>query len=138
MSATIARNETADIDQANATGRTPVVFIHGLWLLPSSWDRWGKVFEEAGYTSLTPGWPDDPQTVAEAKAHPEVFAHKTVGQVADHYAEVIGQLKKKPVVIVHSFVGLLTQIMAGRAFRQRRLRSTPRPSEGCYRCRSRR
>src|SRR3989442_1462506 len=60
MSATIARNETADIDQANATGRTPVVFIHGLWLLPSSWDRWGKVFEEAGYTSLTPGWPDDP------------------------------------------------------------------------------
>ena len=116
MSATIARNETADIDQANATGRTPVVFIHGLWLLPSSWDRWGKVFEEAGYTSLTPGWPDDPQTVAEAKAHPEVFAHKTVGQVADHYAEVIGLLKKKPVVIGHSFGGLLTQIMAGRGY----------------------
>ena len=92
---------------ANASGKTPVVFIHGLWLLPSSWDRWAAVFEEAGYTALTPGWPDDPETVEEANAHPEVFAHKTVGQVADHFAEVIGQLEKKPAVIGHSFGGLL-------------------------------
>ena len=75
------------IDRANATGLTPVVFIHGLWLLPSSWDRWAAVFDDAGYTALTPGWPDDPETVEEANAHPEVFANKTVGQVADHYAE---------------------------------------------------
>ncbi|OLB73795.1 MAG: alpha/beta hydrolase [Actinobacteria bacterium 13_2_20CM_2_71_6] len=102
------------IDRANASGRTPVVFIHGLWLLPSSWDRWATVFAEAGYAPLTPGWPDDPQTVEEAKAHPEVFANKTVGQVADHYADVIGKLEKKPAVIGHSFGGLLTQIVAGR------------------------
>jgi pimeloyl-ACP methyl ester carboxylesterase len=102
-----------EIDQANATGRTPVVFIHGLWLLPSSWDRWAAVFEEAGYAGLTPGWPDDPETVEEANAHPEVFANKTVGQVADHYAAVIGKLAKKPAVIGHSFGGLLTQIIAG-------------------------
>jgi len=102
-----------EIDQANATGRTPVVFIHGLWLLPSSWDRWAAVFEEAGYAPLTPGWPDDPETVEEANAHPEVFANKTVGQVADHYAAVIGKLAKKPAVIGHSFGGLLTQIIAG-------------------------
>ena len=102
-----------EIDQANATGRTPVVFIHGLWLLPSSWDRWAAVFEEAGYAALTPGWPDDPETVEEANAHPEVFANKTVGQVADHYAAVIGKLAKKPAVIGHSFGGLLTQIIAG-------------------------
>jgi hypothetical protein len=62
--------------------------IHGLWLLPSSWDRWATLFEEAGYTALTPGWPDDPETVEEANANPEVFADKTIGQVADHYAEV--------------------------------------------------
>jgi pimeloyl-ACP methyl ester carboxylesterase len=106
---------TADqVDQANASGRTPVVFIHGLWLLPHSWDRWAAVFDEAGYAPLTPGWPDDPETVAEAKAHPEVFAGKTIAQIADHYAEVIGQLKKKPAVIGHSFGGLLTQIIAGR------------------------
>ncbi|MDT4933718.1 MAG: hypothetical protein QOK11_1610 [Pseudonocardiales bacterium] len=102
-----------EIDQANATGRTPVVFIHGLWLLPSSWDRWATVFEEAGYAPLTPGWPDDPETVEEANAHPEVFANKTVGQVADHYAAVIGKLASKPAVIGHSFGGLLTQIIAG-------------------------
>ena len=102
-----------EIDQANATRRTPVVFIHGLWLLPSSWDRWAAVFEEAGYAPLTPGWPDDPETVEEATAHPEVFANKTVGQVADHYAAVIGKLAKKPAVIGHSFGGLLTQIIAG-------------------------
>src|ERR1700710_1843921 len=100
-----------EIEEANATDRTPVVFIHGLWLLPSSWDRWAAVFEEAGYRALTPGWPDDPETVEEAKAHPEVFAHKTIRQVADHYSDVIKQLKKKPVVLGHSFGGLLTQIV---------------------------
>jgi len=103
-----------EVDQANATGRTPVVFIHGLWLLPSSWDRWAEVFEAAGYAPLTPGWPDDPNTVEEAQAHPEVFANKTIGQVADHYEAVIARLDKKPAVIGHSFGGLLAQIIAGR------------------------
>jgi non-heme chloroperoxidase len=119
-----------EIERANATGLTPVVFIHGLWLLPSSWERWAAVFEEAGYTTLTPGWPDDPETVAEAKAHPEVFAHKTVGQVADHYAEVIGQLKKKPAVIGHSFGGLLTQIVAGRGLSAASVAIDPAPFRG--------
>jgi pimeloyl-ACP methyl ester carboxylesterase len=118
------------IDQANATDRTPVVFIHGLWLLPSSWDRWAAVFEEAGYTALTPGWPDDPETVDEAKAHPEVFAHKTVGQVADHYAEVIGELRRKPAVIGHSFGGLLTQIVAGRGLSAASVAIDPAPFRG--------
>src|SRR6267154_2362265 len=97
-------------ERANASGKTPVVFIHGLWLLPSSWDRWADVFAEAGYAPLTPGWPDDPDTVEEARAHPEVFANKTVGQVADHFGEVISKLTKKPAVIGHSFGGLLAQI----------------------------
>jgi non-heme chloroperoxidase len=103
-----------EIEQANATGRTPVVFIHGLWLLPSSWDRWAELFTEAGYAPVTPGWPDDPETVEEAKAHPEVFANKTVGQVADHYQAVIEKLATKPAVVGHSFGGLLTHIIAGR------------------------
>jgi non-heme chloroperoxidase len=86
------------VERSNESGSTPVVFVHGLWLLPSSWDRWATLFEEAGYTALTPGWPDDPATVEEAKAKPEVFANKTVGQVADHFAEIIGTLKNKPTV----------------------------------------
>jgi pimeloyl-ACP methyl ester carboxylesterase len=102
------------VARANDSGRVPVVFIHGLWLLPSSWDRWAALFDEAGYAPVSPGWPDDPDTVAEANANPEVFADKTVGAVADHYSQVIGTLTRTPVVIGHSFGGLLAQIVAGR------------------------
>jgi pimeloyl-ACP methyl ester carboxylesterase len=131
MSVSMTLPTTADqIDQANATGLTPVVFIHGLWLLPSSWDRWAALFEEAGFTALTPGWPDDPETVAEANAHPEVFAHKTVRQVADHYADAIGRLEQKPAVIGHSFGGLLTQMIAGRGLSAATVAIDPAPFRG--------
>ena len=130
MITTEARDTADQIERANATGLTPVVFIHGLWLLPSSWDRWAAVFEDAGYTTVRPGWPDDPETVAEAKAHPEVFAHKSVGQVAEHYSEAIGQLKKKPAVIGHSFGGLLAQIVAGRGLSAATVAIDPGPFRG--------
>jgi non-heme chloroperoxidase len=130
MISSVASITAEQIDQANASGRTPIVFIHGLWLLPSSWDRWAKVFDDAGYVSVTAGWPDDPETVEEAKAHPEVFAHKTIAQVADHYAEVIGQLKTKPAVIGHSFGGLLTQIIAGRGLSAASVAIDPAPFRG--------
>jgi len=127
---TITEHEAQQVERANATTRTPVVFIHGLWLLPSSWDRWASVFEEAGYTALTPGWPDDPETVEEAKAHPEVFAHKSVGQVADHFDEIIRGLAGKPAVIGHSFGGLLTQIIAGRGLAVASVAIDPAPFRG--------
>lgn len=128
--ATITDFESEQIEQANATGKTPVVFIHGLWLLPSSWDRWATVFEEAGYTPLTPGWPDDPQTVEEANANPQTFAKKTVGQVADHFGEVIEKLDSKPAVVGHSFGGLLTQIVAGRGLSAASVAIDPAPFRG--------
>jgi len=128
--ATITAHEAEQVQRANATGLEPVVFIHGLWLLPSSWDRWAKVFEEAGFTALTPGWPDDPETVEEANAHPEVFAKKTVGQVADHYDEIIRELDKKPAVIGHSFGGLLAQIIAGRGLSAASVAIDPAPFRG--------
>jgi non-heme chloroperoxidase len=109
----ISPEEENEIERANSSGQTPVVFIHGLWLLPSSWDRWAIHFEKAGYAPLTPGWPDDPATVEEANAYPEVFANKTIGQVGDHYADIIGMLEKKPAVIGHSFGGLIAQMIAG-------------------------
>jgi non-heme chloroperoxidase len=128
--ATITEYEGEQIEQANATGKTPVVFIHGLWLLPSSWDRWAAVFEQADFTPLTPGWPDDPQTVEEANANPDTFAKKTVGQVADHFGEVIGKLDKKPAVVGHSFGGLLTQIVAGRGLSAVSVAIDPAPFRG--------
>src|SRR5258708_36922626 len=118
------------VERTNDSGLPPVVFIHGLWLLPTSGDRWAAVFEKAGYSALAPGWPDDPATVAEAKANPDVFAHKKIGQVADHIADVIGRLKKKPAVIGHSFGGLLTQILAGRGCSAVSVAIDPAPFRG--------
>jgi pimeloyl-ACP methyl ester carboxylesterase len=127
---TAPRYVDEQIDRANASGLQPVVFIHGLWLLPSSWDRWMAVFSEAGYAVVNPGWPDDPETVEEANAHPEVFAHKTVGQVANHYADIIGLLDKKPAVIGHSFGGLLVQMVAGRGLASATVAIDPGPFRG--------
>lgn len=128
--ADITEHETEQIDQANASERTPVVFVHGLWLLPSSWDRWRTVFEDAGYATLSPGWPDDPQTVSDAKEHPEVFARKSIDQIAGHVEAVIGKLTKKPAVIGHSFGGLLTQILAGRGLAKVSVALDPAPFRG--------
>ena len=127
---TVTKDELEQVDRANQSGKTPVVFVHGLWLLPSSWDRWAEVFEAAGYCAVQPGWPDDPDTVAEAKAHPEVFARKSVGQIADHFEAVIRKLDKKPVVIGHSFGGLLTQILAGRGCAAVSVAIDPAPFRG--------
>jgi len=127
---TIAEHEAQQVEQANASGRPPVVFIHGLWLLPSSWDRWASVFTEAGYVALTPGWPDDPETVEEATAKPDVFAHKTIGQVGDHFAEIIAKLERRPAVIGHSIGGLLAQIIAGRGLAAVSVAIDPAPFRG--------
>ena len=112
--ASISERENREIEAANASGNTPVVFIHGLWLLPSSWANWADLFEQAGYAPLTPDWPDDPETVEEARANPDVLARKTLKQVADHTADVIGKLEKKPAVMGHSTGGLFAQMLAGR------------------------
>jgi non-heme chloroperoxidase len=128
--APITEHEAKQIDRANTAGSTPVVFVHGLWLLPTSWDRWAELFEKNGYTALTPGWPDDPDTIAQAKAHPEVFANKSVGEVADHFEDVIRGLKKKPAVIGHSFGGLLAQILAGRGVAKVSVAIDPAPFRG--------
>ncbi len=127
---TITEHEAQEVARANATGLQPVVFIHGLWLLPSSWDRWAELFAERGYEPVLPGWPDDPETVEEANEHPEVFAKKTVGQVADHFDEILRGLDKKPVVVGHSFGGLLTQIIAGRGLAAASVAIDPAPFRG--------
>jgi pimeloyl-ACP methyl ester carboxylesterase len=126
----ITEFESKQIEKANASGKTPVVFIHGLWLLPSSWNNWAGVFEEAGYAAVTPVWPDDPETVEEARANPDVLAKKTLGQIADHTAEVIGALDKKPAVMGHSTGGLLCQIIAGRGLSAATVAIDPGPFRG--------
>jgi non-heme chloroperoxidase len=123
-------HEAAQVARANASTATPIVFVHGLWLLPSSWERWAALFEDAGYVAVSPGWPDDPETVEEAKKHPEVFARKSVGEVADHFEGIIRQLDRKPAVIGHSFGGLLTEILAGRGLAAASVAISPAPFRG--------
>jgi pimeloyl-ACP methyl ester carboxylesterase len=126
----ISQREQRQIDRANKGGKTPVVFIHGLWLLPSSWDNWVGLFEENGYAGVTPDWPDDPETVEQARANPDVFAKKTLGQIADHTAEVIGHLEKKPAVMGHSTGGLLTYMIADRGLSAASVAIDPGPFRG--------
>jgi non-heme chloroperoxidase len=128
--APITSREQQQIDQANASDRTPVVFVHGLWLLAGSWDNWAGAFEEAGYAALSPGWPGDPESVQEAKANPDRFAQQTITGTADHYGQVIGQLSRKPAVIGHSFGGLLAQIIAGRGLSAATVSISPAPYRG--------
>jgi non-heme chloroperoxidase len=122
--------EAAQIERANASGLRPVIFVHGLWLLPSSWDNWVTLFEEAGFSGLTPGWPDDPETVAEAREHPEVFAGKGIAEVANYHQAMIRRLVRKPVIIGHSFGGLLTMILAGRGLAAASIAISPAPFRG--------
>src|SRR2546428_2847919 len=128
--ATLSEREEREVEHANMSARVPVVFIHGLWLLASSWDRWAQLFEQAGYAAVGADWPDDPPTVEDARAHPEAFAGKTVGQVADHVADLIGRLTMKPAVVGHSFGGLLTQIAAGRGLSAVSVAVDPAPFRG--------
>ncbi len=126
----MTERETQQVERANQSGRTPVVFIHGLWLLPSSWDNWAQLFEEAGYAPVSPSWPDDPETVEAARANPEVLAKKTLKQVADHTAHVIGKLDKKPAVMGHSTGGLLTFMIADRGLSAASVAIDPGPFRG--------
>jgi len=128
--ASVSERENREIEAANVSSNTPVVFIHGLWLLPSSWDAWAGFFKQAGYAPLTPDWPDDPETVREARASPEVLAKKTLAQVADHTTEVIGRLDRKPAVMGHSTGGLLAQMIAGRGLSAATVAIDPGPFRG--------
>ncbi len=128
--ATITEREATQIEAANAGGRTPVVFIHGLWLLAGSWERWAALFEEAGYAPVAADWPGDPASVEEARANPQALAGNGVAKVADHMAEVIAALNKKPAVVGHSFGGLIAQNVAGRGISAATVAVDPAPFKG--------
>lgn len=127
---TVTAREAAEVAAANASGRQPIVFVHGLWLLHSSWDAWKAHVEERGYAAVAVDWPGDEAGVEAAHAHPDTLAGTSVRDVADHVQEVIEGLDRKPVVIGHSFGGLLVQILAGRGLAAGTVSIDPAPSQG--------
>jgi pimeloyl-ACP methyl ester carboxylesterase len=126
----LSEREAQQVEKANESGRTPIVLIHGLWVLPSSWNNWVDYFEQEGYAGLTPDWPDDPETVEQARANPDVLAKKTLKQVGDHTADVIQRLTKKPAVMGHSTGGLLAQLIADRGISAATVAIDPGPFRG--------
>src|SRR5262249_42476956 len=128
--AAMTGNEFEQIQRANDIGLQPVVFVHGLWLLPNSWERWAALFESVGYVALVPGWPDDPDTVADANTHPEVLANKTINQIADYEERIVRLLRRKPALVGHSFGGLIAQMLAGRGVSAATVAISPAPFRG--------
>jgi pimeloyl-ACP methyl ester carboxylesterase len=93
--------------------RRPVVFIHGLWLHATSWNRWLDLYRDAGYEPIAPGWPGEPNTVHAARENPDLVADTGIDDAVAHFAEIIGALDAKPIIIGHSFGGLLAEKLLG-------------------------
>ena len=113
----------------------PVVFIHGLWLHATSWNPWMEVFREAGYDPIAPGWPGEPDTVAEAREHPENVANIGINDVTGHYADIIDGLGQQPVIIGHSFGGLIAENCSAKTSERQQSPSILRRSKASFRYR---
>jgi pimeloyl-ACP methyl ester carboxylesterase len=127
---TITEREATQVAAANESGKQPVVFIHGLWLLASSWDAWKVRFEAEGYATVAVDWPGDAVSVTEARAGNDSLAGVGVQEITDHIAEVVRALTMKPIVIGHSFGGLLAQRIADLGLASATVAIDPAPFKG--------
>ncbi len=93
--------------------RPPVVFVHGLWLHATSWEPWIELFSAHGYSCTAPEWPGEPATVDAARAQPDAVADKGIDDVVDHFTALISQLPAAPVLIGHSFGGMIAEKLLG-------------------------
>src|ERR1700735_2675220 len=109
-----------------------VVFIHGLWIHTTSWQAWMDLFKQHGYETLNPGWPGDSPTLAECRNNPDAIANRGVTEIVDSYAKVIATLSEPPIVIGHSFGGLIVEILMGRGIAAAGVAIDPAPIKGVW------
>ncbi|MEO1702477.1 MAG: alpha/beta fold hydrolase [Pseudomonadota bacterium] len=126
----LSDRERKEIDAANASGRQPVIFVHGLWLLAGSWHAWADKFNEAGYAPVSADWPNDTASVAEARANPKAVAGQSIATILAHLEELVEALDKKPILVGHSMGGLLVQMLAARVGAVATVAISPAPFRG--------
>jgi non-heme chloroperoxidase len=126
----LAESERAEVDAANANGRVPVVFLHGLWLRREGWGDWRWLFESEGFAALAPAWPGEAVSPAAARAEPRRLAGLSIARILEHCAELIAHLERKPVVVGHSLGGLIAQQLAGRGLAAATVAVAPAPHRG--------
>jgi non-heme chloroperoxidase len=113
-----------------AKSKGTIVFIHGLWLHACSWQNWEKYFQKAGYETIAPGWPGEPETVKGANADPQSVAGYGLEEVTEHYQKIVKQLKTQPILIGHSFGGLIVQQLMGMGLGKAGVALDPAPGKG--------
>jgi pimeloyl-ACP methyl ester carboxylesterase len=116
-----------------ASALRPVIFIPGLWMHAESWTEWAGLFRERGYDPILKSWPGVPPTIAEARAHPETMADRGIAEIAGRYAEIVHSLEVKPVLVGHSFGGLIAQALLGRDLATAAIAIDPAPIKGVLR-----
>jgi pimeloyl-ACP methyl ester carboxylesterase len=112
--------------------KSPIIFIHGLWMHSSTWQPWMQFFSQHGYECMSPDWPGDGATVQESRTNTKAIANRSIKEVADSYAKVISTLASKPVLIGHSFGGLMVQMLLGRGLAAAGIAIDPAPIKGVW------
>jgi non-heme chloroperoxidase len=124
-----SRLRSSSVSEMTPAG-TPVVFVHGLWLHSDSWGAWVDLFKSAGYAPIAPGWPGDSSTIDETRKQPGLVAGHGINDVVEHYARIVGSLDVKPIVVGHSFGGLIVQRLLGQDLAAAAVAIDPAPIKG--------
>jgi pimeloyl-ACP methyl ester carboxylesterase len=98
----------------STSGKPTIVLIHGLWLTPRSWEGWIDRYQKAGYNVIAPSWPGLEGEVEAIRQDPSPLKRLKLKTVVDHYERIIRKLNAPPIIMGHSFGGLITQMLIDR------------------------